>query len=227
MWIVFSDEAFANCPFNWNDFPCFWAFQTNVNSQKMDSTSGQRPMLETAPIGFDAQISYRVHSMKRADVQSEDWSSQLSLSISLDLLFKNDIREAYILKAEKVAILANKKWRKKCVNLNKTKIATKVRKSWKWKELLTSCWIKASFLILYCLYCLHMDRNYNKLLKLSQFTQELPRHRGCAALMLHSQPRIWRKIQKLIGDISPASLAFRKYGSHFKTWIQKSRCGSW
>ena len=38
----------------------------------------------------------------------------------------------YILKAEKVAvmaILANKNWRKKCVNLDKTKIATKVRKS--------------------------------------------------------------------------------------------------
>ena len=39
---------------------------------------------------------------------------------------------AYILKAEKVAvraILAVKNWRKNCVNLNKTKIATKVRKS--------------------------------------------------------------------------------------------------
>ena len=38
--------------------------------------------------------------------------------------------EAYILKAEKVAvmaILANKKWRNKCVNLDKTKIATKVK----------------------------------------------------------------------------------------------------
>ena len=31
--------------------------------------------------------------------------------------------------------------------------------------------------------------------------------------MLHSQPRIWRKIQKIGGDISPASLAFRKYGN--------------
>ena len=41
---------------------------------------------------------------------------------------------AYILKAEKVAvmaILANKNWRKKCVNLDKTKIAKKVRESWK------------------------------------------------------------------------------------------------
>ena len=39
---------------------------------------------------------------------------------------------AYILKAEKVAvmaILANKNWRKKCVNLDKAKIATKARKS--------------------------------------------------------------------------------------------------
>ena len=43
--------------------------------------------------------------------------------------------------------------------------------------------------------------------------QELPRHRGCAALMSHSQPKIWRKIQKIGGDISPASLAFRKYGN--------------
>ena len=41
--------------------------------------------------------------------------------------------------------------------------------------------------------------------------QELPRHRGCAALMSHSQPNIWRKIQKNCGDISPASLAFTKY----------------
>ena len=29
--------------------------------------------------------------------------------------------------------------------------------------------------------------------------------------MSHSQPKIWRKAQKIGGDISPASLAFRKY----------------
>ena len=40
----------------------------------------------------------------------------------------------------------------------------------------------------------------------------LPRDcRGCAALMSRSQPKIWQKIQKIGGDISPASLAFRKY----------------
>ena len=80
--------------------------------------------------------------------------------------FSHTIR-AYILKAEKVAvmaILANKNWRKKCVNLDKTR-KTKARKSWKWKELSTCCWNKASFLNVYCLYCLYMDRNYNKLLK--------------------------------------------------------------
>ena len=29
--------------------------------------------------------------------------------------------------------------------------------------------------------------------------------------MLHFQPKIWRKIHEIGGDISPASLAFRKY----------------
>ena len=32
--------------------------------------------------------------------------------------------------------------------------------------------------------------------------------------MSHSQPKIWRKIKKIGGDISPASLAFWMYGSH-------------
>ena len=35
---------------------------------------------ERAPSGFDAQISYRVHSKRQAGVQSEDRSSQLLLS---------------------------------------------------------------------------------------------------------------------------------------------------
>ena len=37
----------------------------------------------------------------------------------------------------------------------------------------------------------------------------MPRQRDCAALKSHSEPKIWRKIQKIGGDISPASPAFR------------------
>ena len=64
-----------------------------------------------------------------------------------------------------MAILANKNLRKKYVNLDKTKIATKVRKLEKWKELLTNCWHKTRFPIVPGLYRLYIDKNANKILK--------------------------------------------------------------
>ena len=85
---------------------------------------------------------WTIFSACEASLKPNAWNKDFNPSTS----------KAYILKAEKVAvmaILANKNWQKKCANLDKTTVATKVRKSWKWKELLTSCWNKASFL--YCL----------------------------------------------------------------------------
>ena len=93
-----------------------------------------------------------------------------------------------------------------------TKITTKMRKSWKWKELSTCCWNKARFLIAYCLYCLYMDRKYNKLLKKKNNLLKNCRDIGvvqhwCCILSL----KFGGKSQKIGGDISPASFAFRKY----------------
>ena len=64
-----------------------------------------------------------------------------------------------------MAILANKNWWEKCVNLDKTKIATKVQKSWKWHEWLPSCWNKVSFHKNF-LYCLDIDRNYQQVVEI-------------------------------------------------------------
>ena len=121
-----------------------------ASHQKQDFTAIRFEILSIHVEKFwqnsSVQGSYQMRESCQNHILATWTSPPLIITLNWGIICQNFF--PYILKAEKVVvmdILANKNWRKRCVNLDKTKIATKVRKLWKWKESLTSCWNKASF----------------------------------------------------------------------------------